>query len=91
MDEVDQKVEDLRLDRNKLRTVPQLAAMDVKHMIGKGKRTRRLRERPRSSRDNQAVLKRKSSCGQSLPAQPAAWSATSSGVTKRAGMDAAAL
>ena len=69
LDQIDQQVEHLRLDGNRLRPAAQLAPVGIKRMIGKEKLHgyRPKRRRP-LSRNNQARLKDKSSAGQSLPA-----------------------
>jgi hypothetical protein len=72
---LDQSTRSPRLDGNELGTAAQLAPVDIKRMIGKEKlhvgplnRTAKQFSRINQAhlRDNQARLKDKSSCGQSL-------------------------
>ena len=68
LQQVDQQVEDLRLDGNGLRTAAQLAPIGIKRMAGKEKLHVVAPDRAvmASQRDNQANLKDKSSDRQSL-------------------------
>ena len=66
LQEIDQEVKYLRLDRNALRTSMQLPPFGIKPMIIKEKLQRRCSQPERVSRNNQAHLKQKSGSGQSL-------------------------
>jgi hypothetical protein len=71
---VDQEVEHLRLDRDRLPAALQLAAFHVQRAVGEREQHVEAPRPKTSSRVNQADLKRSSSGRQSLSAASAAWS-----------------
>ena len=77
--QINQQIEDLRLDRDQFGATPEFASVDVKQMIAKEKFQNPLLPRRSGqdvlARNYQALLNHKSTCSQSLPAEPEVCSA----------------